>query len=418
MEVESRELTGRQNMRKTKWYVLCAATAAVLMVSGCQADSGNGGQTATVSDASASGTESTGENGNTGSTGGTVVGQNYISSSKKLTEIPLTNLGKISLPDYSTVNISMPKTDVTVTDADVNSYLNAKLASELKEVSGRGAKKGDTVTVDFLGLVDGKSFSGNKGTDYQVVLGSGQMMDEFEAALYDAKSGDKVNATVNFPEDYTSEEVAGKTAKFEITVKKIQEPSTLDEEFIRNHTKTGAVTEADYREELRKEVETMYHNQISYTAYSLAISQIAANATLEPSEAFLSYLYRYYQNDFNAYLESANITLEDYKTSTGLDDAGVEESIWTLVNENVAKFMVMRQIIEDQGLGDPEEMRNKAVAFVTEMSGTEFTGDLFSETYDGYEPVMELQATTYDFLKDRIQITYQDTSQTGSQAQN
>lgn len=415
-------------MRKTKWYVLCAATAAVLMVSGCQANTGNGKQTATVSDAASSGpedgsdtagAEESGENSNTGNTGGAVVGKNYISSTKKITEISLASLGKIVLPDYSTVNITMPKTDVNVTDADVDSYLNAKLAAELKEISGRGAKEGDTVTVDFLGLVDGKAFSGNKGTDYPIVLGSGQMMDEFEAALYDAKSGDKVNATVTFPDDYTSTEVAGKTAEFTITVKNVQEPSTLDEDFIKNHTKTGAVTEADYREELRKEIETMYNNQINYTAFTLALNQIASNATLEPSEAFLSYLYRFYQSDLNSYLESANMTLEDYKTSTGLDDAGLEESIWNLVNQNVAQFMVMRQIIADQGLDDPEAMHEKAVAFLTEMSGMEFTGDLFSQAYGDFEPVMELQATTYDYLKDHIQITYQDTSQTQStQAQN
>ena len=80
--------------------------------------------------------------------------------------------------------------------------------------------------VDYTGTIDGKEFDGNTETDYSVELGAGQMLSDFENALYGVKVGDVVTATVNFPDDYNAEEVAGKTAIFQVTVKAVQtEPS-------------------------------------------------------------------------------------------------------------------------------------------------------------------------------------------------
>lgn len=398
---------------RRKWYGLCAATAMALMVTGCQAK-----QTATASDAAVSETgveaetEVTAESGSLANTGGTVVGTNYISSEKELAEIPLSSLGKIELSDYSSLNVTIPQISTEVTDSDLDDYVEAVLSSELRTVEGRGAQKGDTVTVDFVGLVDGKSFSGNQGSDYPIVLGSGQMLEDFENALYDAKTGDKVKATVTFPDDYTSTEVAGKTAQFEITVKNVQEPSELNEDFIKAHTKTGSTTEDEYREELRSELQTWYEKRIDFNIFTTAINQLVETSTLEPSSAFADWVYRKLEKNRSEYIQNLNMSLEDYKSATGLDDTGLENEIWTQVNNNIGPMMVLRQIAADQNLDDPENLKEKLVIFTRDSYGIEITEDQLEQRYGDDTSLMELEAAVYDYMGDKIQVTYQDTTET------
>ena len=418
-------------MRKT-YLLISAALSAAMLLSACQnqagtaaAESGQeqGAQTGGAGDTSGENAAGEGASdasgslagGSWGLNGNSVVGSNFISQSTPVTEIPIGSLGKIELPDYQQVNVTLSAdmANTEATDSAVDTYIRSQLQSELKTVSGRGAGKGDTVTVDYLGLVDGASFTGNQGTDYPIVLGSGQMLSDFEAALYDTKEGDKVKAEVHFPDDYTVKEVAGKTAKFEITVKKLQEPSVLDENFIAKHTRTGAASEGDYREEIRSRLHTMYENQLQYSAVSVAISQLAASADLEPSAAFQNYLYQYYKNDLNSFLEQNNMTMDDYKEQTGLDDTGVENAILTNVQNSMASIMVMRQIAEDQSLINKDTLKDTLVQFLSDLYDSEVSKEDLEAAYGEETSQMELQAVVFEYMKDHVNISFQAAESTG-----
>ena len=422
-------------MRRT-YLLIFAALSAAMLLSACQKQAGTaaaesgqeqGAQTGGAGDTS--GENAAGEGaadasgslagGSWGLNGNSVVGSNFISQSTPVTEIPIGSLGKIELPDYQQVNVtlSVDMANTEATDSAVDTYIRSQLQSELKTVSGRGAGKGDTVTVDYLGLVDGVSFTGNQGTDYPIVLGSGQMLSDFEAALYDTKEGDKVKAEVHFPDDYTVEEVAGKTAQFEITVKKLQEPSVLDESFIAKHTRTGAASEGDYREEIRSRLHTMYENQLQYSAVSVAISQLAASADLEPSAAFQNYLYQYYKNDLDSFLEQNSLTMDDYKEQTGLDDTGVENAILTNVQNSMASIMVMRQIAEDQSLINQDTMKDTMkdtlVQFLSDLYDREVSKEDLEAAYGEETSQMELQAVVFEYMKNHVNISFQAAESTG-----
>lgn len=84
------------------------------------------------------------------------------------------------------------------------------------------AQDGDRLTVDFEGKLDGEAFQGGKADDFQFILGDGQMLKEFEEAARGMKSGESKTFPLAFPEDYQGKDVAGKTADFMITVKKIE----------------------------------------------------------------------------------------------------------------------------------------------------------------------------------------------------
>jgi len=84
------------------------------------------------------------------------------------------------------------------------------------------AQDGDRVTIDFEGKIDGEPFAGGKADDFQFLVGEGQMLKEFEDAVRGMKSGESKTFPLAFPADYHGQDVAGKTADFLVTVKKIE----------------------------------------------------------------------------------------------------------------------------------------------------------------------------------------------------
>jgi trigger factor len=84
------------------------------------------------------------------------------------------------------------------------------------------AQEGDRVTVDFEGKIDGETFQGGKAEDFQFLIGEGQMLKEFEAAVRGMKAGESKTFPLAFPADYHGKDVAGKQADFMVTVKKIE----------------------------------------------------------------------------------------------------------------------------------------------------------------------------------------------------
>ena len=86
----------------------------------------------------------------------------------------------------------------------------------------QAAQDTDRVTVDFEGKIDGEPFSGGKAEDFQFIVGEGQMLKEFEEAVRGMKVGESKTFPLAFPDDYHGKDVAGKTADFLVTVKKIE----------------------------------------------------------------------------------------------------------------------------------------------------------------------------------------------------
>ena len=79
---------------------------------------------------------------------------------------------------------------------------------------------GDTVKIDYVGTVDGVEFDGGStnGTGTDLVIGSGSYIDDFEDQLIGAHPGDEVQVEVTFPDDYGSQDLAGKDAVFAVTI--------------------------------------------------------------------------------------------------------------------------------------------------------------------------------------------------------
>jgi trigger factor len=126
---------------------------------------------------------------------------------------------------------------LAVGDAEVDKTIEVLRKQRIKyEPADRPAASGDRVTVDFVGTVDGAEFPGGKGADFAFVLGEGRMLPDFEAGVSDSSTGDSGTVPVTFPADYQAKDLAGKTASFEITLKKVEAPKLpeVDADFARS----------------------------------------------------------------------------------------------------------------------------------------------------------------------------------------
>ncbi len=124
-----------------------------------------------------------------------------------------------------------------VTPADVDAMIESLRKQRPKWVeAARPARDGDKVTVDFDGTIEGAAFAGGKGENVEIQIGANRMLREFELGVLAASAGETKSVTLTFRADYHYKEVAGKTAEYEIRVRKVEEPTLpeLDEEFFKS----------------------------------------------------------------------------------------------------------------------------------------------------------------------------------------
>ena len=136
---------------------------------------------------------------------------------------------EIKLTDFSKLALERPV--VAVTDEEINASLE-RLAESRTSFKPRGktaaAKSGDQVKFDFLGRIDGEAFEGGASEGFDLVLGSGQFIPGFEDQLIGSKAGDDLDVTVSFPDDYGSEQLAGKEAVFTCKIHEVSAPSKTE----------------------------------------------------------------------------------------------------------------------------------------------------------------------------------------------
>ncbi len=231
----------------------------------------------------------------------------------------------VTLGEYKGMEYEAKSTDVTDEEvqAKVDSFVSG-LATYDKDTTSE-AKSGDTVNIDFVGTVDGEEFEGGNtnGSGYDLLLGSGSFIDNFEDQIIGHKPGETFTVNVTFPEDYSQDktELNGKAAKFETTLNyiKVNKPATYNDELVANNTsyKTTAEYEAAVREQLKQDKEdsalASAQNEVmvavinNSTIENISAADVQANADniissiKAQAEAngieYETYLYYYYRYD-------------------------------------------------------------------------------------------------------------------------
>jgi trigger factor len=139
---------------------------------------------------------------------------------------------EIAVGDLSAVVVQRPAVEVDEAAVDKTIEVLRKQRVRYAEVE-RGAQSGDAITIDYTGTIDGAAFEGGSAEGHSTVLGEGRLLADFETAVLGMRPGDRREFELTFPEDYHGKEVAGKRARFTITLHRVAEPKLpeLDADF-------------------------------------------------------------------------------------------------------------------------------------------------------------------------------------------
>ncbi len=167
------------------------------------------------------------------------------------------------LPDIEPVDFSevaVERVKVSLPEDEVESAIKhmASQVAESEPISeDRPAAEGDVVVIDFQGTVDGEAYPGMDATDHHLELGSGSLIPGFEEQLTGAHAGETREVRVTFPSDFNNQELAGREAVFQVTVKEIRQKSEpeINDELAQ---RVGAEDLEDLRSKARENLQQQY----------------------------------------------------------------------------------------------------------------------------------------------------------------
>ena len=143
-------------------------------------------------------------------------------------------LDNITLDGIEIMQAVTPVTDEAITkELD---RMREENATHQAPEPARPAKSGDMLTIDYEVAIDGEAKPELKAAERQVELGAGRLLPEFDEVLIGANAGETKVVTVKFADDHQAEDLRGKTAKFDVTIRSLQEKilPALDNEFAKD----------------------------------------------------------------------------------------------------------------------------------------------------------------------------------------
>ena len=263
-----------------------------------------------------------------------------------LTASALTGCGKddssdsyekyVTLGDYTGMTIDRIKT--TVTDDDVQEEVQNDLYAnaDYTEVTDRVAQNGDTVNIDYTGKIDGAEFDGGSDADFDLELGSGTFLSDFEDGIVGMMTGETKDITVTFPEDYDGE-LDGKTAVFSVTVNSITEVTLpeYNDSYVQDNY--GYDTTAEFEASLKSDLQEQYDEDAQYTACADALTQAVDNASFDgyPQELYDATKTQV-ESDNQAFAEQLGIEWTDLVG----EDYDIEDDVLSAIHEKMVVCVI------------------------------------------------------------------------------
>lgn len=307
----------------------------------------------------------------------------------------------VTLCDYSAIEI--PESEIAVEESEVDTEVDALLENYQteKQVKDRAVKDGDVVNIDYVGTIDGEEFDGGSAEGANLTIGSGSFIDDFEEQLIGHKPGEEVEVNVTFPDDYASEDVAGKDAVFTVTLNYISETELpeLNDDFVKENLQEAyGYTSVD---DLRTKIRTNLENN---KKYNYVWSYMMDNSTFEEiPEELVNPQLDVMIDGLEASLSLQGATLEDYLTSSGYEDEeAMREAYYADCETMVKTYLIADKVAKEQNL---------------EATDQEVT-DYFKEFYntDNYDSYVDYYTRPYinrTVLNNIVTETLADMAQVG-----
>lgn len=282
----------------------------------------------------------------------------------------ITTYPEVELGEYKGLEVKKPTYEVN--DEEVEKQLvsmQEKNARVTTKEEGTVEDKNIAV-IDFKGYIDGTPFEGGEGTDFSLEIGSGSFIDNFEEQLIGLSVGDTKEVNVTFPENYGSEELNGKPAKFDVTVKeiKVKELPALDDEFAKDASEFETLDEL--KEDIKKNLQKAEDQKAENEFEEDIITAIIENTKLDLPQVMVEKEIDHMMNDLENRLKYQGLTLDQYMEFTGNTPEKMRDFMKENAERKVKADIIIDAIAKAENIeATEEELKEKALEVAKMYSG-------------------------------------------------
>jgi trigger factor len=246
---------------------------------------------------------------------------------------------QIELKDLSALRLTRPVASVGTGDIDAMIESLRRQRPNWTEVA-RGCRDGDRITLDFEGRIEGEAFEGGKSENLVVVLGAGRLLPDFEQGVRGAAAAEKREFDLRFPDEYPARHLAGRTARFQAIVRKVEESSLpeVDAAFCEAFGVTEGGIEA-LRAEVRENMERELAQAVQARLKSQVMEQLLATHPVAVPKALVEAEVR----DMQAELRRRNASRDARQLPP-------RESIEPAARRRVALGLLLNEVIRKAGI--------------------------------------------------------------------
>lgn len=268
---------------------------------------------------------------------------------------------EVTLGEYKGVEVK--KEEAVVTDEDVENELTAarKKNGRLIDVEDGAIEDGDNTIIDFTGYIDDKTFDGGAGTDYPLVIGSHSFIEGFEDQLIGKKKGETCDVNVTFPAEYHADELAGKPAKFVVTIKEVKrnELPELNDEFASEVSDFDTLDE--YKADIRKKLQEKKEQDAKVENENNVIEKVVENAQMELPQPMVDTQAREMVENYARRLQSQGLNINDYMKYTGMTPEKLMEQMRPEAEKRIKTRLVLEKVVEVENVEVSDEKLDEQI---------------------------------------------------------
>ena len=268
---------------------------------------------------------------------------------------------EVTLGEYKGVEVK--KAEAVVTDEDVENELTAarKKNGRLIDVEDGAIEDGDNTIIDFTGYIYDKTFDGGAGTDYPLVIGSHSFIEGFEDQLIGKKKGETCDVNVTFPAEYHADELAGKPAKFVVTIKEVKrnELPELNDEFASEVSDFDTLDE--YKADIRKKLQEKKEQDAKVENENNVIEKVVENAQMELPQPMVDTQAREMVENYARRLQSQGLNINDYMKYTGMTPEKLMEQMRPEAEKRIKTRLVLEKVVEVENVEVSDEKLDEQI---------------------------------------------------------
>ena len=257
---------------------------------------------------------------------------------------------EVTLGEYKGIEVA--KADEVVNDDDIASALKSEQEknARLITVEGRPVEKGDNISLDFEGSIDGVPFNGGKGEDYPLVIGSGAFIPGFEDQIIGHNAGEDFNVNITFPENYQMKDLAGKAAVFACKVKEIRkkELPELDDDFAGEIS--AFETMAEYKEDLKKQLAEAKAKRAATENENAIVDKLIETSTMDIPDPMIDAQVEGLVADYGRRMQSQGISLDQYLQITGMTREDLNNQFKPQALKQIKTRLVLEEVAKAENI--------------------------------------------------------------------